>query len=83
MGLRRALDERDAALALALDERATARAEVAEARASEAAACARLQAFEEKLPETVKSISAETLAASNARTSSRTRGSAWRRRSRR
>lgn len=64
LGLRRTLDEREAALALALDERAAARAEVAEAQASEAAACARLQAFEEKLPETVKSISAETLAAS-------------------
>lgn len=55
--LRRELDERSTAIA-------TARDEVGEARAETAAARARLETIEEKLPETVKSISADTLAAS-------------------
>ena len=55
--LRRELDERSSAVA-------TARDEVGEARAETAAARARLETIEEKLPETVKSISADTLAAS-------------------
>ena len=65
--LRPALAER-VALRMQLDRRHAelddARADAADARAEAAAAAARLHALEEKLPETVKSISAETLTAS-------------------
>lgn len=62
--LRLELDGRATALAAAQSELTAARAETAEARADAAAAVARLETLEEKLPETVRSISAETLTAS-------------------
>ena len=46
------------------DQLSVAREDLASARAEAAAARARLEALEEKLPETVKNISADTLAAS-------------------
>ncbi len=67
LALRRALAGGDA-LARQLDERSAeltaAREAIGIGRAETAAAQARLQTLEEKLPETLKSISADTLAAS-------------------
>jgi DNA recombination protein RmuC len=65
--VRRALSEREVMrgeLASVTDQLAAAREDVGSARAEAAAARARLETLEEKLPETVKSISADTLAAS-------------------
>lgn len=66
--LRLALDDRERAhrdeLARRSGELEAARDELADARASAAAAAARLETLEEKLPETVRSISQETLDAS-------------------
>jgi DNA recombination protein RmuC len=58
------LERRDAELDDAKSELGTARGELVEARAGAAASAARLEALEEKLPETVRSISQETLDAS-------------------
>ena len=57
LALRRELERRDAELR-------AAREELGEARTSSAASAARLAALEEKLPETVRSISQEALDAS-------------------
>ena len=62
--LRRELDQRAATLGAVQAELSEARAQAADARADAAAAHARLETLEEKLPETVKSISADTLTAS-------------------
>jgi type II secretory pathway component PulM len=59
--LRRELDQQGRTLRAELD---IAREELVEARAAAAAAAARLETLEEKLPETVRSISLETLDAS-------------------
>ena len=65
--LRRAVVERELMrdeVAGLMDELSVAREDVSAARAEAAASQARLETLEEKLPETVKSISADTLAAS-------------------
>jgi DNA recombination protein RmuC len=64
LDLRGELERRDAELDAARTELGIARGELAEARAGAAASAARLETLEEKLPETVRSISQETLDAS-------------------
>jgi len=60
----RLVDELRSGLAQREDELSSARSVAAAAQADAAAAAARLQLLEEKLPETVRSISADTLTAS-------------------
>jgi len=67
VAVRRLVDEREeiqGSLSALGEELTAARSEVGSALADAAAARARLETLEEKLPETVKSISADTLAAS-------------------
>jgi DNA recombination protein RmuC len=64
LDLRSELERRDSELGVARGELGVALGELAEARASAAASAARLETLEEKLPETVRSISQETLDAS-------------------
>lgn len=64
LDLRSDLERRDSELGVARGELGVALGELAEARAAAAASAARLQTLEEKLPETVRSISQETLDAS-------------------
>ena len=64
LDLRSELERRDSELGVARGELGVALGELAEARAGAAASAARLETLEEKLPETVRSISQETLDAS-------------------
>jgi len=64
LDLRSELERRDSELGVARGELGVALGELAEARAAAAASAARLETLEEKLPETVRSISQETLDAS-------------------
>ena len=64
LDLRNEIGRRDGELAAARSELGVALGELAEARAGAAASAARLEALEEKLPETVRSISQEALDAS-------------------
>ena len=64
LALREQIDGRDADLLAAREELGALRSELVEARAGAAASAARLETLEEKLPETVRSISQETLDAS-------------------
>ncbi len=64
LDLRRELERRDSELGAARGELGVALGDLAEARAGAAASAARLETLEEKLPETVRSISQETLDAS-------------------
>jgi DNA recombination protein RmuC len=64
LDLRSELERRDSELGVARGELGVALGELAEARAGAAASAARVETLEEKLPETVRSISQETLDAS-------------------
>lgn len=64
LDLRSELERRDSELGVARGELGVALGELADARAGAAASAARLETLEEKLPETVRSISQETLDAS-------------------
>ena len=64
LDLRSELERRDSELGVARRELGVALGELAEARAGATASAARLETLEEKLPETVRSISQETLDAS-------------------
>ena len=64
LDLRSELERRDSELGVARGELGVALGELAEARAGAAASAARLETLEGKLPETVRSISQETLDAS-------------------
>ncbi|HEX3291052.1 MAG TPA: DNA recombination protein RmuC [Gaiella sp.] len=64
LALRDEIDRREADLLAARAALGSAQSELVEARSSAAASAARLETLEEKLPETVRSISQETLDAS-------------------